>query len=253
MTNVKVGNSTFTAPEHWFWNQFNSSWEPETRVFFKKNLIKGSNYLDIGAWVGPTAMIATDLGAGKVKIVEPNPVNFMLLTQTQLSNNLLSKWWLINACVSDRRGSTRIGPLKGINSGSSATNIREEHKDGAEVISLKLEDILTEEYSLVKIDIEGAEAFIVKDLRLLEDSNTAIWLSIHVPHYSNRKQFLYDLRSLENAFYFTDEYNVQLTSSTISSRIMSNDPKPLWGTQQGNFFEIGLLPKKHFDGKGKRK
>ena len=192
--NISVGSSSFRAPRHWFWKQFDNNWEPETRIFFRNNIIKGSNVLDIGGWVGPTAMIATDLGAAKVKVIEPNPINFFNLIQTQLANNLLSKWWLVNACVSTEAGSARIGPLRGINSGSSATNIREQHDDGAEIISLPLRDIATEKYSLVKIDIEGHEEAIIKDLDIFAHTSSAIWLSIHVPFLSNRKQFLFSRR-----------------------------------------------------------
>ena len=78
-TTIKVNDFNFIVLNHWFWEKFNENWEPQTLNFFKRNLVKGRDYLDIGAWVGPTSLIATALGAGKVKIIEPNPMNFFHL------------------------------------------------------------------------------------------------------------------------------------------------------------------------------
>lgn len=254
-TIVRLDDLAFALPNHWFWKQFSERWEPQTFAFFRKNLIPGSAYLDIGAWIGPTAMFATALGASKLKLVEPNPVNFFLLLSTQISNQLFDRWFLVNACLSTERSSEFIGPLSGVKSGSSATNMREEHKDGVEIISLKMEDLVreNEDFSLVKIDIEGAEAFVVRDLALFEDRNSAIWLSLHPPFFKDREAFANDLLSLEGAFHFVNENNARIDLRTLSERILSSEEKPDWGTEWGNFFEIGLLPKQHFDENGERK
>lgn len=254
-TLVKLNDLSFAVPQQWFWKQFADNWEPQTYAFFEKNLIRDTAYLDIGAWIGPTALYATALGASRLKLVEPNPVNFFLLLSTQISNQLFDRWFLVNACLSAKRGSEMIGPISGIKSGSSATNIREEHKDGAEIIALKLADIATEEehFSLVKIDIEGAEAFVVKDLSLFQKRSSAIWLSLHPPFITDKEEFLADLMSLEDGFYFVDENNAQIANATLSDRILTTEEKPEWGTEWGNFFEIGLLPKQHFEENGTRK
>ena len=92
----------------------------------------------------------------------------------------MSNWFLVNACVSNNNENKVIGPLRGITTGSSATNIRDQDQGGAQIISLKLDELLNdEEFSLIKIDIEGAEELILKDLRILANHNAAIWLSLH--------------------------------------------------------------------------
>jgi FkbM family methyltransferase len=250
-TELSINHNQFKVPHHWFWDQFSKEWEPQTYDFFKKNLIAGTGFLDIGGWVGPTALIATAIGAGSVKIVEPNPVNFFHLLSTQFNNQLLSKWFMINACVSNTGGSTIIGPLQGISSGSSATNIRDPKQDGAQVISLKLSDLISEDdnFSLIKIDIEGAEELIINDLKLLSDQNSAIWLSIHPPFFEDEKLFLKNLLTLGQSFFFVDSQNVSVSADTISERTLSQEKNPEWGTKWGNFFEIGLLPKRFYSEK----
>ena len=245
---LSINDYHFKVPHHWFWDQFSEKWEPQTYNFFHRNLKKGSTFLDIGGWVGPTAFIATSLGAGKVKIIEPNPFNFFHLLSSQFNNGLMANWFLVNACISDQNGSKVIGPINGIKSGSSATNIRDQNQDGAQIISLKLQDILNgeDDLSLIKIDIEGAEELIISDLAALAGHDAAIWLSLHPPHFNNKARFLEKLLTLETTFFFVDGDNAALTTEIISHQVMSAEEKPDWGTEWGNCFEIGLLPRKYF-------
>jgi FkbM family methyltransferase len=153
---IYIDERKYIVPNHWFWPEFADSWEPQTHTFFERNLKKDTSFLDIGGWIGPTALIATELGAKKVIIVEPNPINFMKLIQIQFSNlGLLERWTLLNVCVANSRGFTQIGPVEGVINSSSATNIRDQ--SGVEVMSILLTDLIDpkEDYSLIKIDIES--------------------------------------------------------------------------------------------------
>ena len=254
-TSISIGKASFAVPTHWFWPQFGVSWEPQTFKFFKNNLVPGKDYLDIGAWIGPTALLATALGAAKVKIVEPNPKNFLNLLVTQLNNRLLEKWFLINACISNQRGALIIGPVSGIAKSSSATNIRDQNQGGAKIISLCLSDLILEEdnFSLIKIDIEGAEELIISDFPLLANQEAAIWLSIHPPFIRDKELFMINLLSLREQFNLVDENNVTIEESTLRRWITTDEEFPSWGTRWGNFFEIGILPKAFFGIDGVRK
>ena len=245
---LSIDECAFTVPRHWFWDEFSDDWEPQTYNFFRRNLQKGKTYLDIGGWVGPTAFIATSLGANKVKIVEPNPVNFFHLLSSQFNNGLLAKWFLINACIADQNGDKVIGPINGIQSGSSATNIRDQNQEGARIISLKLSDIVHGEndLSLIKIDIEGAEELIVNDLAVFAGHDVAIWLSLHPPHFKNKIRFLTDLLALEKSFIFVDENNRETPTDILAQRILSEEQYPSWGSEWGNLFEVGLLSRRYF-------
>ena len=97
---------------------------------------------------------------------------------------------------------------------------------------------------IIKIDIEGAEELIINDLKILSDHNSAIWLSIHPPFFKDKKLFVKNLLTLGQSFFFVDSRNVAICSETISERTLSKEKNPQWGTKWGNFFEIGLLPKR---------
>ena len=253
LTHICLGNNLYKVPSHWFWVQFANNWEPQTLKFFEYNLIKGTAVLDIGGWVGPTALIATSLGAKKITIIEPNPINFKKLLETQFGNQgLLEKWTLLNVCVSNFRGFTKIGPLEGILNSSSATNIRDQN--GVEVMSVLLEDLIKvgERYSLIKIDIEGAEEFIISDLTVFLKTEAAIWLSIHPPFLKDSLTFYQKLLNLNMYFYLVNHDNKLMSWSTLENQIMSSEKNPAWGTEWGNFFEVGLLPKHIFKEDGTR-
>lgn len=251
---IIMGGERFVVPDHWFWKELDSSWEHETHMFFERNLVPGSLYLDFGAWVGPTAMMATALGAGRLRLIEPNPVSFANLLDIQSKNNLFEKWRLINACVSGQRGFALIGPLVGVIHASSATSIRNNIVDGAEVISLKLCDLIieAEACTLAKIDIEGAEEDIIGDLKIFSRYPAAIWLSIHPPFFKDRLEFLQKLLALGVDFRFVNGRNEEISDGILEERILSEIEFPPWGTKWGNFFEIGLLPRIFFGSDGGR-
>ena len=251
---VSLDEIVYNVEDHHFWPRF-PNWEPQTVQFFSKYLIKDTDYLDISAWIGPTALLATAMGARKVKAIEPNPMNFMHLITTQINNGLLQKWSLINACISNTHTPSVIGPIDGIKGASSATNIIDSGQDGTEIISLKLNDLLqgSENFSLIKVDIEGAEQFIITDIQIFGAYNAAVWLSLHPPFIANKYLFLQGLLLLQKKFYIIDEDRCHIDFSKLSSQVLSKETKPTWGTKWGNFFEIGLLPKEFFNMSGNRK
>jgi FkbM family methyltransferase len=252
-TRITMDGVDFDVPQHWFWQEFANNWEPQTFEFFSRNLIAGTEYLDVGGWIGATALIATRLGAMRATVVEPNPINFTKLLYLQFQNaRLLSQWTLLNVCVSGARGFTKIGPLEGILGASSATNIRDQN--GVEVLSVLLEDIVNRsaKYSLIKIDIEGAEEFIADELTLFANMEAAVWLSLHPPFLKDKVGFVAKLKKLSEMFFLTDQHNQPYDVQTIETRILWPEPKPVWGTSFGNFFEIGLLPKRIFSASGHR-
>ena len=93
-----------------------------------------------------------------------------------------------------------------------------------------------EDLSLIKIDIEGAEELIMSDLSIFANHNAAFWLSLHPPHYQNRELFLQKLLALESAFAFVDGGNARFPNDIISCRVMSDEQKPSWETDWGNFY-----------------
>lgn len=53
----------FHLSSHWFWPEFIQGWEPQTFDFYKRYSVQGLKVIDIGSWVGPTAVLALINGA----------------------------------------------------------------------------------------------------------------------------------------------------------------------------------------------
>ena len=249
-TTVQINGANFVLSKHWFWETFSENWEVDTQNFFTTNIVRDTDYLDLGGWIGITAMMATALGARRVDILEPNPMNFMNLLATQLSNeNLLKSWCLSNSCISDSNENRFVGPFPKIFSSASSGRTSSDEFDGVEILSLTLSNFRENkrDYSLIKIDIEGAEKFILKDLHLFGDSMSAIWLSLHPAILLERgddiELYAQEVARLSESFYITDGNNFEIDTQTVKERVLSKEARPIWGTEYGNLFEIGLLPK----------
>lgn len=252
-THITINETSFAVGKHWFWEQVSDKWEPETQKFFSTNIESGLDFLDIGGWVGFTAMIATALGAKRVDIVEPNPMNFIRLLTTQLSNqNLMKSWCLSNSCVSACDDNQFIGPFQKIYTSSSNGQTSFDENGGVEVFSLTLNKFREnkKDYSLIKIDIEGAEQYILEDLPIFGDSRAAIWLSLHPAMLRNQgddlEAYWEKIARLSVDFFFSDGNNCEIDTQTLKARVLSEEDRPSWGTEWGNLFEIGLLPKRFF-------
>ncbi len=70
--------------------------------------VKNRVVVDIGAWIGDTALLFALKGASKVLAIEPHPYTFDLLKTNIKLNKLFSVIKPINAAVSSRRGRTAI-------------------------------------------------------------------------------------------------------------------------------------------------
>ena len=252
-TNIRINEASFVVGKHWFWDEVSDKWESETQNFFSTNIVRGSDYLDIGGWVGFTAMMATALGARRVDIVEPNPMNFISLLTTQLSNeNLMKNWCLSNSCVSASDSNQFIGPFEKIFTSSSNGQTSFDEQGGVEVFSLTMSKFREnkKDYSLIKIDIEGVEQYILEDLLIFRDTRAAIWLSLHpamlLRQGDDLEVYWQKLASLSADFFFSDGNNREIDTEILKERVLSKEDRPSWGTEWGNLFEIGLLPKRYF-------
>jgi hypothetical protein len=86
-----------------FWSIFNSGrWEPETREFYKKYVSPLKAVVDIGGWIGPTALIAYSNNPLRIHVVEADPVNYQNLKANCIRNYLMDKIDLHNICISDK-------------------------------------------------------------------------------------------------------------------------------------------------------
>jgi len=121
--------------------------------------VKDKCVIDIGTYIGDTAIYFVLRGAKKVIAVEPYPFSYSLAKKNIRTNNMLDKVLLINAAVASEYGKIRLSC-----SPSDAESILKSSENGIEVPIMTIKDLLSlakdyiaDSYSVLKIDCEGCE------------------------------------------------------------------------------------------------
>lgn len=159
-----------------FWELWESGrWEPETRQLIMDTLKPGDLFLDVGAWIGPTAKWALEAGA-KVIAVEPDPIAAAMLL-TSMPPARVDIW----------QGALTVGggevvlapnPKDGGFFGDSMSRIGDL---GINVDSWTLDQILGGRVpKMVKIDVEGYEVELAPHvLPILAEMRCTVQISCH--------------------------------------------------------------------------
>lgn len=177
----------------WFWKQFaDGTWEPNTFKIFDTFLDVERNYVDIGAWIGPTVLYASPK-AKKVFAFEPDPVAFVMLTQN-LKLNRAENVVVYPVAVSDKWQNIPFGAKTAFGD-SMASELWGSKENTVPAISLEA-IVLDLNPNFIKIDIEGGEKFIFESQSLklaLAECKPTIHLSLHTPWFKD------DVESYKNA------------------------------------------------------
>ena len=146
---------------------------------------------------------------------------------------------LINSCVSACDNNQFIGPLEKIYTSSSNGQTTCNESGGVEVFSLTLKktEKTKKDYSLIKIDIEGAEQYILEDLLMFSDSRAAIWLSLHpamlLRQGDDLEAYWQKLASLSMSFFFSDGNNCEIDIQTLKERVFEQRKQAKLGNKMG--------------------
>lgn len=147
-----------------------NKFEPDVFNLHKKILKKGDIYLDVGANCGVFSLLASKLigSTGKVLAIEPNPKTNVNL-QHNKSLNLNANNILIYCCAVGGKEELcwlKIPPNE--NSGLAKITLQKTHYQSVIVAMFKLSKIIKKQkikkIKLLKIDTEGTELPILKDL-----------------------------------------------------------------------------------------
>lgn len=213
---IEVNDRSFSVlplPHHGFWNQVNNGeWEPETYAIFDRFLNSKSVFLDIGAWIGSTALYGAQI-ASETHAFEPDPVSFAELEANFQANK--NEPWFSSMKIHRKAVAVKTGKLKigSKNSGgdSMSSVLFQSEGQSWQVDSVDLNTLidrrnLSGKPLFLKIDIEGGEYNLIPTLKeFFKTQNTALCLALH-PEFlleSLRKQtkgFLKELR-VRWAFY----------------------------------------------------
>ncbi|MEM5493878.1 FkbM family methyltransferase [Hoeflea sp. AS16] len=228
MQEITINGKSFRVePEgyEYFWPQVNSGeWEPSTYANFDRNIDDSTLMIDIGAWIGPTALYAAQL-AKKCVAFEPDPIAFERL-QANVALNSSASWIknlvIFNKAVGTKAGTIPFGSRKG--GGDSTSSVL--FADGPTnwlVQAITLQSVLDDHAEpgqkiFLKIDIEGGEYDLIPAIKeVLANPNVTAAISLHptflrrslrkslgrffgFPRFiQSRKQFLKINRSLVEA------------------------------------------------------
>jgi FkbM family methyltransferase len=169
-----------------FWDMFSTSgWEPYTLEWIKEYSNKSGCFLDIGGWVGPTAIWASKYYQ-YVYAFEPDPVAYKSLKANSDLNadNILT----YNMAVTSSDTSVKLLSRNGL--GSSMTSMYTGSDTGMTVEGCPLLDVFElDKFSLIKIDIEGGERLLIDSLvEILSKNPINMIFSFHYGFYANPEE-----------------------------------------------------------------
>ncbi len=239
---VTIDELSVTVPAHPFWEKFAQGWEPDTERIYQSAVSRGSTVLDIGAWIGPTILFALACGATRIIALEPNPVSFSLLQKIiELNPEFRDNVFLQNQAISDKRGMLKMGLVEGETDTSTFGIQGNTIEIETTTICNLIRDYDLDTIDLIKIDIEGAEALLSRELtRLSHRKKQKIHLSIHVPFFPDSADKLVFAETFKH-FTIFDDRGEQLSYKTLADRILTEQTHLHWGTRHGNFFEVLLI------------
>jgi FkbM family methyltransferase len=183
---VKLGETILGVADDQptFWDKVERGlWEPETLELIGRQVAPGTTFLDLGAWVGPTALYAAARGA-QVIALEADPVALSQLRRNLAANPALARRIEVLArAVHAAEGQVKLGARRKPGDSMSsvlvapgaATWTAEAITPRALAARLGASDRL-----FIKMDIEGGEYELLPAMRpLIERPGCQVLVSFH--------------------------------------------------------------------------
>ena len=170
ITTLHNGLKIFVHPDDSIeWGMFSKSeYEKEVSACFSNILCNGATVFDIGAHVGYYTVLASRLvsSAGSVHCFEPMPHLFERL-EANVSLNFHENVIMNNKALSSEEGVLSLYPANTNNSGNSSIIQRTDTdtvplKVDATTIDAYVTKNYIEQIDLIKIDVEGAELYVLQ-------------------------------------------------------------------------------------------
>lgn len=170
-----------------FWKSLEADrWEPNTFKIFDDFLSVDCIYLDIGAWIGPTALYAANL-AKHTYAFEPDPVAFQEL-EVNLNVNknaeLKSRLTIYNKAIASSCGTIKLGS-RSFGGDSMSSIFWGDRNTNWDVQAITLQQVIEDEKLrgekiFIKIDIEGGEYELVPKIKnTVMQHAVTLYISIH--------------------------------------------------------------------------
>jgi|TARA_B100000315_G_scaffold204004_1_gene197180 FkbM family methyltransferase len=211
MRKIKIKNIEFFVDDKDykdFWNIF-GDWEQDSLDFIQYKGKEDEIFVDVGAWIGPYTLIAAKMGM-KVYSFEPDKLAFKVLNKNISLNSFKHKPQTFNFALSNSEKRTYLYSNSNIFGKSESSLINYKNKKNNHKIYIEVKNFLDElnkiknqnpnhKIEILKIDIEGGEFFIEKDIYKFVNKNKLFCLlSYHHMVFNNNKikKFFYKVRTL---------------------------------------------------------
>ena len=193
-----------------FWGgDFPAVFEPVTMNWIKQYCDKDHDFLDIGAWVGPTTLWGSKFARSVVSF-EPDPIAFSYLYRN-VHLNMLTNVFLEEAAIAIQ---PRVDMFSRTYPGDSMSNMLGAGEPLSSVYGVFLDAALgMGDFNLMKMDIEGGEAIVLPpNKELLGDKKIPLMLSFHGAFYRNSEDFsnIIDAISVYDRFYNVDGVQISI-------------------------------------------
>lgn len=167
---------TVDAAHESFWRLCErGEWEPYTFDVFDRYLTREHTFVDVGAWIGPTALYAAPLVCS-LEIAEPDPVAFNCLLDNLCRNETANVGARCFA-ITDSNSSINIGSEE---LGNSMTRVScASHAINVAACTLESFCRSLNAPLFIKMDIEGSEELVLRDLTFFEQRRPTLYLSLH--------------------------------------------------------------------------
>jgi FkbM family methyltransferase len=178
-----------------FWGQIFPKWEPETFGVFDKHLSPDKDFLDIGAWIGTTCMYAATKSR-HVIAVEADPISASSLRRNiELNNKNIT---VVEQAIYNKDDDTIVfgknrymAASKWNDSTSQIVSPEQANADDIKVKTITVATLIERHnlsnLSLIKVDIEGGEEYILNDLfQIHEKLNVPMYVSFHYSWWNNK-------------------------------------------------------------------
>tara|TARA_B110000285_G_scaffold204034_1_gene240672 strand:+ start:469 stop:1845 length:1377 start_codon:yes stop_codon:yes gene_type:complete len=178
-----------------FWKNIYANWENDTFEIFDTYLNKDKIMIDIGGWIGTTAMYGSRQSK-HVYCIEADTLSFNDLSLNMNNNCINNNYTLINKAIYNENNiDIGFGKNKFMHNSKLNDSTSQIYKNDCNntVKTITIDAIINDyninvnDISLIKVDIEGGEEYILNDLyKIYDNYNINLYVSMHYGWWSNK-------------------------------------------------------------------
>lgn len=204
-----------------FWENHYSNWENETFAILDKFLKKDKTFIDIGGWIGAIAMYASRKSK-HVYSIEADVQSYRDMS-VNMKTNCEQNYTLINKAIYHRDdveikfGKNRFLPNAKLNdSTSQICEFSDNSSDFYLIKTISLNSVINNyninpiEICLIKVDIEGAEEYILHDLYAMHKAYAIpLYVSFHLDWFKDK--------NLDRFTFLTPQHKRKIISNPLTT------------------------------------